>query len=296
MKSQHLLEESTVLLQNFNDALPIKRNANGLKGESLHLLVVGNASLFPITTGTGSGICWETGITAPLWALCDELGIERFDRDTLKGTKCNKQTGDCISYYGYVDTTDSGPYVHAVEEEFLKFDPITPPPSNDPIYHEKYTHTLIFAGQESGEGGDRGDMQWNKDVFKHLKNFTSLGKVIGMMSSSGPIDLHEFSEVADALIMNFFGGMRYSEGITNILFGRINPSGKLPITIPYTWTQYNFTEAQFPGLNDSKFSYFTEKHHFGYRYFDQYQLEPLFPFGHGITYTKFEYFGLKIDQ
>lgn len=221
-----------------------------------------------------------------------------------------------MTFFGYPDTTDGGPYIHAIApqpghyehnevEKFLEITerkriekklrfPPNPPPKDDPIYNKEFTHTIIFAGQESGEGGDRGDMDWNMEVFEMLKNFKSPGKIIGHMSSSGPIDMRNYTKYTDALIMNFFGGQRYSEAMMEILFGRINPSGKLPITIPKEWAQYNFTEVQFPGP-DEKYTNYTEKHHIGYRYFDQHKLEPMYEFGFGISYTTFEYSDYKLE-
>jgi len=81
----------------------------------------------------------------------------------------------------------------------------------------------------------------------------------------------------------------------NITFVRVNPSGKLPVTFPTTFDQMQWNETQFPGVDDNENSTYTEKHHIGYRYFDMKNLEPMYPFGYGLSYTEFEYSNLTIS-
>src|SRR5215813_7083402 len=75
-------------------------------------------------------------------------------------------------------------------------------------------------------------------------------------------------------------------GIDHILFGKANPSGKLPVTFP---KQFNDSPAygNYPG-KDLVVTY-SEGIYVGYRGFDKSKIEPLFPVGHGLSYTKFEY-------
>ena len=70
----------------------------------------------------------------------------------------------------------------------------------------------------------------------------------------------------------------------DVLFGDVNPSGKLPVTFPKTYNDY---PAGFYSTNE-KISY-DEGIYVGYRYFDHYNKEVLFPFGHGLSYTTFDY-------
>ena len=81
-----------------------------------------------------------------------------------------------------------------------------------------------------------------------------------------------------------------------ILFGVVNPSGKLTFTMPHDFAEMNFTKAQWPGSDDGWNSSYSEKHHFGYRYYDQYNITPAYEFGFGMSYTKFEYSDLEVDQ
>lgn len=201
-------------------------------------------------------------------------------------------TGNCVTYFGYTNTNGDAPY----EAEIVGRPPQPPlPPDDDWIYSRGYTHTFIFAGLDCGEGGDRSDLGWIQDVFDHLKKFQHLGQVIGAAVGPGAIDLRNMTETADAILWNIFPGWKYAEAIMNVIFGRVNPSGKLTYTQPQSWKQLNWTTAQFPGSDGAQNSSYSEKHHFGYRYFDQNGLEPLFPFGHGLSYTKFNYSNLHIS-
>lgn len=80
----------------------------------------------------------------------------------------------------------------------------------------------------------------------------------------------------------------------NIIFGHANPSGKLTFTIPKEHSEQGWTKEQYD--DDTRTSVYTEKHHFGYRWYDQHNVEPAYPFGHGLSYAKFKYMNLKVDK
>ena len=79
-----------------------------------------------------------------------------------------------------------------------------------------------------------------------------------------------------------------------MLFGDVNPSGRLPLSFPLneddTWLQHR---KQYPGI--LKESYYTEKLEVGYRWYDSQGIDPLYPFGHGLSYTHFTYSNLKTE-
>jgi beta-glucosidase len=88
-----------------------------------------------------------------------------------------------------------------------------------------------------------------------------------------------------AVLMAWYPGMRGGRAIAKLLFGQASPGGKLPITWPVSWNDE-------PELNPGgtiDMGYFA-----GYRYFEQQGTEPLFPFGHGLSYTTFEYLNLEV--
>lgn len=69
-----------------------------------------------------------------------------------------------------------------------------------------YDYTFIFAGLESGEGGDRHDHNWIQEVFHYLEQFQTPGKVIGAMSAPGPISMQKMNQYVDAILFNIMPG------------------------------------------------------------------------------------------
>lgn len=283
------VEKSTILLKNkFGKALPLK------KREGMSILVLGNDAGDPVISGGGSGTVHVNYIYPPLWALCDEFGIDRIANGSHVVRKCNEKTGSCITYVGTARTKDHvirGQREEATEEEIEAIF------ENELKEHKnhKFDATIIFTGQDTAETQDRADISWNQEVFGYLKKIKYPGTVVGASVASGPIDMRNMTEWADAILFNIMPGQKYSEGILNVIFGRANPEAKTSFTFGKTWDDYNFTQAQWPGLNDSMESYYTEKHHFGYRHFDQNKVDVVFPFGHGLSYTKFIHENLKIE-
>jgi beta-glucosidase len=93
-----------------------------------------------------------------------------------------------------------------------------------------------------------------------------------------------------ALIEAWYPGMEGGRALASILFGDVNPSGKLPITFPKTLED---SPGQIIKDLDVKYE---EDIFVGYRYFDKKGIEPLFPFGFGLSYTSFVYENLKIEK
>lgn len=88
--------------------------------------------------------------------------------------------------------------------------------------------------------------------------------------------------------------------IADILFGHVNPSGKLPLTFPNHDNETDFSPAQYPGLPNPRvpfYAFYTERLLVGYRYYEHHNISFTtgFPFGHGLSYTSFEYSQLDIQ-
>jgi beta-glucosidase len=101
-----------------------------------------------------------------------------------------------------------------------------------------------------------------------------------------------WSEDVKAILQAWYPGMEGGNAIANVLFGKVNPSGKLPVTFPKKLADIPAHKfGDYPG--DSIVNY-KEGIFVGYRYFDTYKVEPLFPFGHGLSYTSFSYSDAKV--
>jgi beta-glucosidase len=125
-------------------------------------------------------------------------------------------------------------------------------------------------------------------------------KTIVVMNTGSGLVL-PWADKVDAILENWYGGQRMGTAIASILFGDVNPSGRSVVTFPISMSQwYAQQQSQFPGVYTTASSaYHTVSYGEGifpgYRWFDQNQLEPLFPFGHGLSYTTFAYSDLQVS-
>lgn len=114
-----------------------------------------------------------------------------------------------------------------------------------------------------------------------------------VMYGGGPVDMSTFEPKSKAIVQAWYPGMEGGNALANILFGTVSPSGKLPVTFP---KKVNDVPAhklgEYPG-NGSILKY-NDDIYVGYRYYDTKKAEPLFPFGHGLSYTSFEFTDLKL--
>jgi beta-glucosidase len=154
---------------------------------------------------------------------------------------------------------------------------------------------LFFGGlnhQYDTEGGDRTDMKLHAGQNELINQLLDVNKNLVFFNTSGcPVEMPWIDKVP-AIVQNWYGGMEIGTALANIIFGDVNPSGKLPFTFPIKLEDcpahnnigtYKFAE-----------SVYTEGLFVGYRYYDTNNIPVLFPFGHGLSYTSFEYSNLTI--
>jgi beta-glucosidase len=125
-----------------------------------------------------------------------------------------------------------------------------------------------------------------------------------LAGTSDTVTYNDGSNQASAILMpwlnqvagvfeGFYDGQEWGQAIAALLFGDVNPSGKLPITFPTSLTALPAnTAAQWPGIN-SEVQY-SEGLDVGYRWYEANNLTPLFPFGYGLSYTTFSYSNLNV--
>jgi len=119
-----------------------------------------------------------------------------------------------------------------------------------------------------------------------------------VLNTSQPVALPWVDKVKAVLEM-WWPGDEGGWSTANILLGKVSPAGRLPVTWGKNLTDYAATDPQHPERSekgvDGKTTY-SEGVNVGYRWFDKQNIEPLFPFGHGLSYTTFEYSGLKVTK
>lgn len=115
-----------------------------------------------------------------------------------------------------------------------------------------------------------------------------------VMISGGAVDMNAWIDDIRALLQAWYPGQEGGTAIAEILFGDINPSGHLPATFERYWQDNPAYPSYYPVPGTLKIEY-KEGVFVGYRGFEENGVRPLFPFGHGLSYTSFEYGGLKIS-
>jgi beta-glucosidase len=114
---------------------------------------------------------------------------------------------------------------------------------------------------------------------------------IVVLNTGDPVTMTKWLAQTPALVEMWYGGQEGGHALASILFGDANPSGKLPVSFPKKFED-SPASSNYPGVN-LKVNY-AEGIYLGYRYFDTKNIEPQFPFGFGLSYTKFAYSGLTV--
>ena len=149
---------------------------------------------------------------------------------------------------------------------------------------------IITVGASGQEGRDRPDMRMDAEDEAMLSDALRQAKAAGkktivLLNVAGPVELSEWIDDIDALLCLYFPGMEGARATADILFGTVSPSGKLPLSYPKyyrdTPTALNFP-GEFGTVN------YGEGIYVGYRYYDTKGIEPLYPFGFGLSYSRFE--------
>lgn len=164
---------------------------------------------------------------------------------------------------------------------------------------------VLTISRMAGEGGDRhvtkGDYLLSDLEEQNLqlvcREAHAVGKPVILVLNMGNIfDLTAGSQLPDAILHAWMGGQEMGNSIADVLTGKVNPSGKLPMT----WArQY----GDYPSANDfpqsdgnAAYANYVEDVMVGYRHFTTYGVKPLYPFGYGLSYTTFGYSDMQVER
>ena len=153
--------------------------------------------------------------------------------------------------------------------------------------------TIVFTGTELGydgnmesEGRDRKDMLADPGEDASISAILSWGaKNTVVISRAGTPVGYTWTDSAPTMLMSSYLGMEEGNSIARVVFGDVNPSGKLCQTWP---KRYEDTGVAQMGTYNEKDVVYNERFYVGYRWFDYKKIEPMFPFGHGLSYTTFD--------
>ncbi|PFD39236.1 glycosyl hydrolase [Bacillus cereus] len=255
--AREVASESMVMLQNKDSILPLKKEGT--------VAVIGGFAKQPRYQGGGSSHINPT----KLESILEEI-------ETVSGEKTN-----ILFAQGYDLASDDidGNMINEAKK-----------------VAERADTAVLFVGlpdRYESEGFDRKHLQMPENHVQLIEAIAEVqSNIVVVLSNGAPIEMPWIGKVK-GILEGYLGGQALGGAIADILFGDANPSGKLAETFPKVLSD-NPSYLNFPGEGD-KVEY-KEGVFVGYRYYDTKNIEPLFPFGFGLSYTNFEYSNLTIDK
>lgn len=153
---------------------------------------------------------------------------------------------------------------------------------------------VIVTRTYDGEGYvDRSDLALPNNQEQLIKEVSAVNPNTVVVQMSGrAVQMNEWQDDVQAVVQAWFAGQEQGNAMANVLFGDVNPSGKLPITFPVDAESTPVSEeAQFPGVGGV--SQYSEGIFVGYKGYEEAGIEPAYAFGHGLSYTTFDYRNVK---
>jgi beta-glucosidase len=258
-------DEGVVMLKN-NGLLPISKN------KYKHILIVGENATRSLTEGGGSS----------------ELKT-KFDISPLQGLKA--VYGDDIDYaQGYYSGRAMYDQVDKLSADSLTM------LRNEALAKAKKADLIIFIGglnkntHQDCEDGDRESYDLSFGQNELIASLAKIQKNIVVVTFGGNAYATPWIADVSALLHCWYLGSMGGETVADIISGKVNPSGKLPVTFAVNQNDYpcfKYGKEGYPGVN--KQVYYKEGIFVGYRYFDTKGVKPRFPFGYGLSYTTFKY-------
>lgn len=255
-------EKSMVLLKNDDNFLPLSA------GEIESLAVIGELADSDHTGDRGSSGTHPPYITTILEGLQDysngSFEVIFNDGTDIESARKAAVRADAVVYVVGYKSEDEGEYIT----------------SGDPD---------VAPENQWGEGGDRP----NLFLKPHDQNLlmeslpVNQNSVVTLIGGSG-IMTNTWDQFTPSILMAWYPGMMGGEALANILFGKVNPSGKLPLSIPKDEDHLPFFQADIDSIH---YGYYH-----GYTLLDKENIEPAYPFGFGLSYTNFEYSNLQLDK
>ncbi|MBQ4184720.1 MAG: glycoside hydrolase family 3 C-terminal domain-containing protein, partial [Bacteroidales bacterium] len=175
----------------------------------------------------------------------------------------------------------------------------------DAVAAAKEADCVIFIGglnkskYQDNEGTDRLDIGLPYCQDELIEALSEVAKQLVVVNISGSPVSMPWADKVNAIVQAWYGGSEFGHALADVLTGVVNPSGKLPFTIPYALADGPLkTERQYPGIMEEGKQwwqeYYDEGVFIGYRWYDTKKIPVQFPFGYGLSYTDFELSGATV--
>nr|WP_299485795.1 glycoside hydrolase family 3 N-terminal domain-containing protein [uncultured Allomuricauda sp.] len=300
--------EGMVLLKN-NGALPLTNVTN--------VALLGVTSYEFIAGGTGSGDVNEA------YTVSLEEGLMNAGFDINKDGKAAFAEHKFSNSEGFKKP-------EGMEAVFSPYSPPELKYSKEQLDHIVNTSDIgiLTIGRNAGEGGDRVEKddflltETEQEMIDLItKTYNEAGKkLVVVLNIGGVIETASWSAKPDAILLAWQGGQEGGNSVVDILSGKVNPSGKLPMTFPVKLSDHA-SNANFPKnpemmtiqgmmkdlifppkekpesewVRDEDYTHYDEGIYVGYRYFDKKGMDVSYPFGYGLSYTNFEYGDVEVE-
>ena len=145
---------------------------------------------------------------------------------------------------------------------------------------------IVIETLESREGADRADLKLSSGTCRVLDKLIKergTGRICLILNTPGPVELGSYKEELDGLFAVFYPGMEGGRAMADILTGKVDPSGHLPVTFPERLEDV----PSFLCYPDSFSCVYGEGIYAGYRGYQKRKIKPMFPFGYGLSYSEF---------
>jgi len=250
--AREVAEKSMVLLKNQNKVLPFNIN------EMDSLAVLGPLSDKKNTGDHGSSYVRQRNIITPLQGIKNSVGNkiniihnEGYDIDVAQ--QIAQSVDSVILIVGYT-SKDEGEYIPHISKGL----------------------------------GDRTNLGLKEDDIKLIEAIAKVNeKCVVVLVGGSAILMEKWKEKVSSILMSWYSGMEGGHALANILFGKVNPSGKLPFTIPKDPTQLPYFEID---IDEIEYGYYH-----GYTLMEKENIEPSFPFGFGLSYTEYTYNKMRVE-
>jgi beta-glucosidase len=152
---------------------------------------------------------------------------------------------------------------------------------------------VVFVGKFESEGSDLADIDLSADQNQLITDVAAANPNTVVVVNSGSAVTMPWAGAVRGIVEAWYPGQEYGNAIASLLFGDVNPSGKLPVTFPKSLNDVPaHTTAQWPGQNNTV--QYSEALKVGYRWYDAQNIAPLYEFGYGLSYTTFGYANLAV--
>ncbi|MCH5262477.1 MAG: glycoside hydrolase family 3 C-terminal domain-containing protein [Lachnospiraceae bacterium] len=308
-----IAEESMILLKNENQCLPL--NASKIK----KLVVIGQNAAKIHSNGGGSGEIKALYEICPLMGLKCYLGgntqvryvkgyyvpdkLKTFDHNWQADSLDDLSNSDVGMLTREDDSTQNAAHRRGEEERLANLEKEKEEihEKNKALFAEaieaaKDADAVIFVGglnhDIDSEGFDRTDMKLPYEQDMLIEALLEVRKdLIVTFIGGSPVEM-PWKDKAQAILWSYYAGMETGNAFAKVIFGDINPSGKLTETFPNQYEDcVTAKNGQFGVWGSIKLE---EGLYCGYRYFDRQRIAPAFCFGHGLSYTQFTYSGLAL--